>query len=284
MSTYKIKFEQLRQHSEFSEVLSALERGFSEYAVDFFLIGAVAKDLWMTAINSIAPNRITRDIDFAVLVNDNGTYQSLKKYLIEYEGFQPVKDNAFVLLWKGRIQIDLLPFGNIADKDSKVSVEGVGLTSVNMPGFMEVYNAGLPNVELEGKHQFKFCTLPGIVILKLLAWEDRPEIRKDDIKDFGTLLQHFFSMYSEQIYEHHSDLFGSLDIDLKEVGARVMGREMKQISMRNPKLHNRLTTLFHENTQDMRTSKIALLLSQFFDNTVETNIKLLSAILTGLQE
>jgi len=73
--------------------------------VDFFLIGAVAKDLWMTAINGIAPNRITRDIDFAVLVNDNGTYQSLKQYLIEHEGFQPVKDNAFVLLWKGRIQI-----------------------------------------------------------------------------------------------------------------------------------------------------------------------------------
>jgi len=203
---------------------------------------------------------------------------------MEHEGFQPVKDNAFVLLWKGRIQIDLLPFGNIADEDSKVSIEGVGLTSRNMPGFMEVYSAGLPNVDLEGKHQFKFCTLPGIVILKLLAREDRPEIRKDDIKDIGTLLQHFFSMYSEQIYENHSDLFSRLDIDLTEVGARVMGREMKQISTRNPKLHNRLTTLLHENTQDMRTSKIALLLSQFFDNTVETNIRLLLAILVGLQE
>ena len=29
--------------------------------------------------------------------------------------------------------------------------------------------------------KFKFYTLPGIVILKLLAWDDRPEKRRDDI-------------------------------------------------------------------------------------------------------
>jgi len=284
MSTYKIKFEQLRQHPKFPEILSALERGFSEHGVDFFLIGAVARDLWITAINGLPPSRITRDIDFAVLVNDNGTYQSLKQFLIKEEGFQPVKDNAFVLLWKGIVQIDLLPFGNMVDEDSKVSIEGVGLTSLSMPGFMEVYNAGLPNVDFEGKHLFKFCTLPGIVILKLLAWEDRPEIRKDDIKDIGTLLQHFFTMYSDQIYEHHSDLFGDLDIDLTEIAARVMGREIKQITARNTKLHNRLTALLRENTQDMRTSRIALLLSQYFDNTVETNIRLLLEMQAGLQE
>lgn len=252
--------------------------------MDFFLIGAVARDLWMNAINGIPPNRITRDIDFAVLVKDNGTYESLKQFLIKNEGFQPVKNNAFVLLWKGLIQIDLLPFGKIVDDDSKVRIEGIGLTAVNMPGFMEIYSAGLPVVELEGKHQFKFCTLPGIVILKLLAWEDRPEIRMDDIKDIGTLLQHFFSMYSNRIYEHHYDLFGGLDTDLPEIAARVMGREMNQITRRNSKLHNRLTKLLQENTQDMRTSKIALLLSQYFDNTVETNIKLLLEMLEGLQE
>ena len=81
MSTYKIKFEQLRQHPTFLEILTSLERGFNEHGVDFFLIGAVARDLWMNAINGIPPNRITRDIDFAVLVKDNGTYESLKQFL-----------------------------------------------------------------------------------------------------------------------------------------------------------------------------------------------------------
>jgi predicted nucleotidyltransferase len=181
MSTYKINFKQLRQQPQLSEMLSALERGLNKFGIDFYLVGAVARDLWMSAINDIPPSRITGDIDFAVFIDDKGTYDNLKKYLIEVEGFSPYKGNAFVLVWKSVIQVDLLPFGEIEDKDAGVTIEGSGLTSLYMPGFKEIYDDGLPIVELEEIHKFKFCTLPGIVILKLMAWQDRPEIRRDDI-------------------------------------------------------------------------------------------------------
>ena len=187
MSTYKINFKQLRQQPQLSEMLSALERGLNKFDIDFYLVGAVARDLWMSAINDIPPSRITGDIDFAIFINDKGTYDNLKKYLIEVEGFSPYKSNAFVLVWKGFIQVDLLPFGEIKDKNDAVSIEDSGLTSLNMPGFKEIYDDGLPMVELEEIHKFKFCTLPGIVILKLMAWQDRPEIRRDDIKDITSV-------------------------------------------------------------------------------------------------
>lgn len=94
------------------------------------MVGAVARDLWMSAINDIPPSRITGDIDFAVFINDKGTYDNLKKYLITAEGFSPYKGNAFVLVWKGFIQVDLLPFGEIKDKNDAVSIEDSGLTSL----------------------------------------------------------------------------------------------------------------------------------------------------------
>jgi predicted nucleotidyltransferase len=76
MSTYKINFKQLRQQPQLSEMLSALERGLNKFDIDFYLVGAVARDLWMSAINDIPPSRITGDIDFAVFIDDKGTYDN----------------------------------------------------------------------------------------------------------------------------------------------------------------------------------------------------------------
>lgn len=50
MSTYKINFKQLRQEPHIYEVLYALERGLNKYNIDFYLVGAVARDVWMSAI------------------------------------------------------------------------------------------------------------------------------------------------------------------------------------------------------------------------------------------
>ena len=49
-------------------------------------------------------------------------------------------------------------------------------------------------VVIEEIHSFKFCTLPGIVILIFVAWQDCPEIRSGDIEDISNVLKHFFNM------------------------------------------------------------------------------------------
>lgn len=283
MSTYKINFKQLRQQPQLSEMLSALERGLNKFGIDFYLVGAVARDLWMSAINDIPPNRITGDIDFAIFIDDKGTYDNLKKYLIEVEGFSPYKGNAFVLVWKSVIQVDLLPFGEIEDKDAGVAIEGSGLTSLYMPGFKEIYDDGLPIVELEEIHKFKFCTLPGIVILKLVAWQDRPEIRRDDIKDVSNVLKHFFDMYAEEIFENHNDLFGDNPFELHLIAARVMGREMNKIAKRNEMLHDRLKDLLEVSTNN-KNIEIAKIMAEFYENTIEDNVAILEQIKNGYLE
>jgi len=283
MSIYKINFKQLRQQPQLSEMLSALERGLSKFGIDFYLVGAVARDLWMSAINDIPPSRITGDIDFAIFIEDKGTYDNLKKYLIEVEGFSPFKGNAFVLVWKSVIQVDLLPFGEIEDKNAGVTIEGSGLTSLNMPGFKEIYDEGLPEVELEEIHKFKFCTLPGIVILKLVAWQDRPEIRRDDIKDVSNILKHFFDMYAEEIFENHNDLFGDNPFELHLIAARVMGREINKIAKRNEILHNRLKVLLEVSTNN-KDIGIAKIMAEFYENTIEDNVAILEQIKNGYLE
>lgn len=284
MNTYKLNYNQLRQQPEISEMLSAMERGLAKYKVDFYLVGAVARDVWMSGINKIEPRRTTGDIDFAVFINNITTYDELREHLINEEGFFPYKGNNFVLIWKGRTQVDLLPFGAIEDENGRVSTNGIGLTNISLQGFAEIYEEGLPELNLEDEHQFKFCTLPGIVLLKMIAFDDRPEHRRDDIKDISDILNHFFDMYDEEIWSNHSDLFGEEGIDLKHLAARVMGREIKKIAKRNPKLQDRVLSILERNTNDSPNVSMAIVMVEYFKNTVEDNVKLIRHIKTGFYE
>lgn len=284
MKSYKINFNQLRQQGEIAEMLAALERGLVLFGIDFYLVGAVARDVWMSGINKLEPRRTTADIDFAVLINEKGTYEALKEYLIKNEGFHSSRENQFVLIWKDKSQVDLLPFGNIEDEDGTVTIDGLGLTSINLQGFAEVFEEGLPEIDLEGKQQFKVCTLPGIVLLKMIAWNDRPEIRRDDIKDISDILNHFFDMHDNEIWENHHDLFQDENPDLKLIAARVMGREMKKITNRSDELYNRIEGILNNNTQDIANSAMATIMIEYFDNTLEDNVQLLKQLKQGILE
>ena len=284
MPTYKINYNQLSQQPEITEMLYALERGLDKFGIDFYLVGAVARNVWMTGINNIAPRRTTGDIDFAVLINDKGVYEALKTYLIITEGFQPYKGNDYVLIWKENLEVDLLPFGAIDDEDAKFNSNGLGSTSISLQGFSEIYNDGLPTLDLEGKHQFKFCTLPGIVLLKLIAWDDRPESRRDDIKDISDILNHFFDMNDNEIFENHHDLFEKEEASLKYIAARVMGREMSKIAKKNELLFSRIVGILDSNTLVSQNSDMAKIMVEYYDNTIDDNVQLLKHLRQGFTE
>lgn len=285
MRSYKTNYNQLRQTPEIGEMLQALERGFSQFNIDFYLVGAVARDVWMRAINDIAPKRTTGDIDFAVLINQKGKYEELKEYLVEKEGFRSYHQNTFVLLWKNGQEVDLMPFGSI-EHNGKVKVEGKGLTTLHVTGFKEVYEAGLPELELEGSHKFKFCSVPGIVLLKLIAWYDRPEVRESDIQDISDILLHYFEMFSEQIFDQHNDLFIESNDDnfLTKVAAQSLGREVGSIVRRSIPLLDRVMRILNENTQNAATSRIAAIMANATDGTVEDCVELLQLVKKGINE
>lgn len=283
MSSFKIKYEQLRQNPEISKVLAALERGFDQFKIDYYLVGAVARDVWMSGINRISPRRTTSDIDFAVLINDKGRYEALREYLITKESFQPYKENSFVLI-KDNIEIDLLPFGAIEDENSRVTIQGTGFTSIVVPGLKEVYSVNLPELLLEDGHKFKFSTLPGIVLLKLLAWNDRPESRRDDIKDISDILNHFFEMYDEEIWANHHDLFQEEKVELLHIAATVMGREIKKIAKENENLVFRISTILEANTSNPNESYMGEIMIEYFNNTLEENRLLLNYLKRGFNE
>jgi len=69
-----IPFNKIRSEGNFREIFGALERGFTKFGIDFYLVGAIARDVWMRGVHEIPPKRATSDIDFGVMINDSSIF------------------------------------------------------------------------------------------------------------------------------------------------------------------------------------------------------------------
>ena len=275
----KIPFSKIREEGQFKEIFLALERGFIKFGIDFYLVGATARDVWMKGIHDLPPKRATSDIDFGIMIKDSFVFDDLKSYLIEEEGFIPSKGNEFVLKWKDKSQVDLIPFGDL-ESEGIVTVKGTGFTSMNVEGFKEVYEQASEEIITEDQ-RFKVCTLPGIVILKLIAWDDRPEVRRDDIDDIAEIIKNYFHLNDEVIFEQHSDLFTD-DIELAEIASQFLGREIGKIVSGNPKLVERIKGILENGLND--DNNLAELFASESDETIEYSKSLTSHIKKGIEE
>ena len=279
MSYLVTDFNKIRQEKSILKILEALERGFVKFGIDYYLVGALAREVWMRGLKDITPRRATSDIDFGVMIKDSEHFVELKDYLISKEGFTGYKENAFVLIATDHRHIDILPFGEI-EKEGKVTVKGTGMTTLYVDGMKEVFEEGVPQVNFEEKITFKVCSLPGIVLLKLIAYDDRPEITRDDLIDIADILLHFFNIYDELIWKEHNDLFGD-DKPLENISARVLGREMGKILKRNAKLTDRVVAILSANGN---AKSIAEIIAGALDKTVDEINELLKEIITGINE
>lgn len=284
MSTYKIDYKGIRLNPQIAEMLDLIGQALEKFGIDYFLIGAVARDAWMIGVHKKRPKNTTGDIDFAIFINDKGVYEQLKTHLIEQCGFAASHDNAFVFIWKDKTQVDLLPFGAIEDEHRRVTVSGTGFTTVDVPGFREVYEEELPFIEVAERHLFKCCTLPGIVLLKLISWNDRPELRVHDIFDISDILHHFFDMHMEEIWQNHHELLVDAEEDTILIAARVLGREMQKIARRNDGFYARIEQILEENTAKTRSSRMAEIMVGYFSNTIEENKLVLEQLKRGFSE
>lgn len=274
---YKISSSDLRIEN-IKTILLSLENTFKKLKIEFYIIGALARDI-MSIIYNEKPIRATRDIDFAVLVSGQNNFDILKSYLIEKEGFSANNKLPYRLV-KDDIIIDLLPFGGIETINKSVSLKaGTDIIVLSTFGLKEVYKSAV-EVIIDDDLQILVSTFPGICILKLIAYSDRPDERAKDISDIKFIIEKYADMNVEYICNEHSDIMSN-NWD-ENLSARVLGRDMGKIMKDDPVLMNRILEILNSNINDNHNSKIALLMMTGLDNTLEQKIELLKNLRDGI--
>lgn len=131
-------------------------------------------------------------------------------------------------------------------------LDGKGLTNIRVSGLQEVFETGTEKVAQTAGKEFRVAYLAGIVLLKLVAYDDRPEKRFKDARDIANIIENYFDLQTDLIYEEHNDIFavddGALDqLLLEEIAAEVLGREIKEIVKDNLELLRRVQNILAGN-------------------------------------
>jgi predicted nucleotidyltransferase len=120
-------------------MLKEMELIFAGFGVDFYIVGATARNYHLSASEEATALRKTDDVDLAILLNDAGQFNSIKAKLIESRKFTAHPTEHIKLFYEERIEVNLLPFGKIEASNGMVFLQPPNSFSLSMPGFKEVY-------------------------------------------------------------------------------------------------------------------------------------------------
>ena len=218
-------------HPSVAAMLKTMQMVLGEFDVDYFLVGAVARDIGLSASEAFKALRKTNDVDIAILLDSEDRFYAIKEALLTTGEFKESAHKAIKLIYKEVIEVDLLPFGEIENEERELQLSRHSLLVMDMSGFKEVYPF-VEMLQLAKDLSLNVCPLEGLVILKLIANDDNPS-RTKDISDIEHLLKVYFELNSNEIYTHYMEVMDKYDTNINEylqlVSARVIGRKMKTI-------------------------------------------------------
>ena len=199
----------------------------------FFVVGATARDMILIHGYGIEPTRGTENIDFGIQVSDWDQFKKLKNGLIATEKFNST-ENPQRLSYEKYLKVDLIPFGKIADPDYSVSWPPDHQMVMSTLGFDESYHHSL-TVRLWSNPIFeiKFASLCGIVLMKLISWNDHYPLssRDRDEKDIIFIIRNYLDAGNlERLYNKEVDIVEKSGSDYDRFGARLLGRDIASIT------------------------------------------------------
>ncbi len=270
---------------DLKEIFDAVEEAFKALGIDYYLIGAIARDTWYARAKK--EPRKTFDVDFAALVGSNAEYEQVKQYLKDHKQFQDKKGNAFVMMAPSGMQVDILPFGEI-EIDGGIKIEGTGLTTIKLNGFKEVYDSGTQSVEMDTGHIFEVATVSAIVLLKLISYDDRPEHRLKDAGDIGNIIKHFEDLEPDLIYaDENLDIYAGDNPyiethSMQSASAVIIGREIKKIIVGNENLFIRLREILADKMEKKENSPFVRQMTEETKTNVNEVMDWIKALQKGL--
>ncbi len=218
----------------------------------YYLIGSSAIALELLK-EGVKPSRGTKDIDFAVMLSSINEYEEVVEELVK-RGFTKVKAPWTLYHSEYNVAIDLLPYGQIAQNDTIQFNERY--SDLHVIGLEEVLKETI-KIPIEEKIA-QIPPLPGIVLLKLVAWSDRPEKRGDDLADTLHIIKAYFEYEWDDIVENHNDIFPDTEeLDQLKVSARVLGRKARTYLEQSKVLEERIIKVLDENLIEIENSIIA---------------------------
>jgi predicted nucleotidyltransferase len=193
--------------------------------LEFFVGGAMARDILLTHVFGQKLARATRDVDLGLYVNDWDEFKRLKEQLVRSGHFVEDRTMAQRLHHRSRLPLDLIPFGGVATKNQAITWPPSHEIVLNVAGFADALRSAIM-VDLGDGLQVKTCSLPALAVLKLIAWKDRGLENNKDATDFLLIARLYGPAQNEErLYATERELLYAADGDPELAGAQLLGKD-----------------------------------------------------------
>lgn len=198
--------------------------------VSFFLVGAAARDLLMLFAHRIG-GRGTQDVDFCVTVTSWDAFEALRSSLVASGRFEARRGAPLHRLYhQGGRPLDIVPFGGIERLDRTIAWPPDHHTLFDCFGAREADDATIC-VRLPNDVVLRVASLPALILLKIMAWNDRKLTQPGkDAPDLLLMLRHYLDCgNASRLDTEHSDLYDESPFDYEIAGARLAGRDVRRL-------------------------------------------------------
>lgn len=256
----------------------------------FFVVGATARDIILERGFGIQSGRATRDVDVGVRVSGWSEFRRLKEGLLASGRFTEARE-AQRLLYRGEVLVDILPFGEIANPNSEISWPPDHDVVMSVVGFEDAFNAAQPvRMRANPPLDILVASLPGLAIMKIIAWSERPSERNRDAHDLALILEKYLDAGNdERLQEEHTDLVEVGNFDYVRAGARLLGRDIAKVG--NPETKGKILEILEAETTEGSQYPLSaqmimgsVLADEETDNRFDAILSILKDLRAGINE
>lgn len=198
-------------------------------SVEWLVVGALARDLHLSYAHGIRVDRITTDTDLALTIATWTEFAQVRQALLASGNFVADRRVEHKLLHQSGQALDVVPFGDIEDRNRSIAWPPSGAVTMSVLGYREAF-AGSIVLQLPHNHHARVPSIAGLIVLKFIAWSERHRTAPGkDAYDLRMMLTHYLDAGNlRHLYEHHADLVDA-DFDYSLASARVAGRDVSAL-------------------------------------------------------
>jgi predicted nucleotidyltransferase len=265
-----------------TDLLVLINRITTELDIPYLLVGATARDIVYHHRFGAPIKRATTDTDFGIQVGSWEEFNLLSQMLVR-ENFTRSK-SAQRFYCPNNSPIDIVPFGSIEDEAANIQWPPSGDFKMNVLGFKEALDHSL-QIEIGGESaiQIPVVSPQGLVLLKLIAWEDR-ELNKRvrDAQDFAYLLDYYekYESVNERLYEE--GVAEQYEFDLSLASAHLLGADSADIAQDATK--GKILEIISSNLDAPDENSLVVEMCEHIEIEYEKYLNLLTAFTNGFKD
>jgi predicted nucleotidyltransferase len=215
-------------------VLIIMDRVARLTNLQYFVVGATARDILMYHLHGLPLNRASPDIDFAMAIESWSAFEALRAALLHEPTFQQDAKILHRLHYLPAVgegfPVDLVPFGGVEIFPAQVAWPPDMAIVMNVAGYAEALDSAV-TVHVADHCEIRVASIPGLVMTKLIAWLDRGQSNPKDAVDFRYVLANYAAAGNvDRLYGEELPLLAACDYEFERAGPRLLGLDVASIA------------------------------------------------------